>query len=80
MPTKYVQLLAKFGSATATGTVGATGNVALGSGEALATGRRTLMGELGPELYVTHGHYYVAGQGGAEFVNLPQDAIVFNHI
>jgi hypothetical protein len=38
------------------------------------------MGELGPELYVTGGRYYVAGQGGAEFVNLPNDAIVFNHL
>ena len=52
----------------------ATGNIAL------ATGRPTLMGELGPELYVTNGHYYVAGQNGAEFVNLPDDAIVFNHL
>jgi len=38
------------------------------------------MGELGPELYVTNGHYYVAGQNGAEFVDLPKDAIVFNHL
>jgi len=52
----------------------ATGNVAL------AKGRKTLMGELGPELYVTNGHYYVAGQNGAEFVDLPDDAIVFNHL
>lgn len=52
----------------------ATGNIAL------ATGRSTLMGELGPELYVTNGHYYVVGQNGAEFVNLPDDAIVFNHL
>lgn len=48
------------------------GNVALAGG--------TLMGELGPELYVTGGRYYVAGQHGAEFVNLPSDAIVFNHM
>ena len=47
---------------------------------ALASGRQTLMGELGPELYVTNGRYFVAGQNGAEFVNLPDDAIVFNHI
>ena len=52
----------------------ATGNVAL------AKGRQTLLGELGPELYVTGGHYYVAGQNGAEFINLPDDAIVFNHL
>ena len=47
-------------------------------GNALSAG--TLMGELGPELWVSHGHYYVAGQNGAEFVNLPDDAIVFNHL
>lgn len=58
----------------------AKGNVALakGSNDALATG--TLMGELGPELWVSGGHYYIAGQSGAEFVNLPDDAIVFNHL
>lgn len=58
----------------------AKGNVALakGSNGALATG--TLMGELGPELWVSGGHYYIAGQSGAEFVNLPDDAIVFNHL
>ena len=50
----------------------AKGNVALAKG--------TLMGELGPELYATGGHYYVAGQNGAEFVDLPDDAIVFNHL
>lgn len=58
----------------------AKGNVALAKGAngALATG--TLMGELGPELWVSGGHYYIAGQSGAEFVNLPDDAIVFNHL
>lgn len=53
----------------------ATGNVALAAGT-----RKTLMGELGPELWVSNGHYYVAGQNGAEFVDLPNDAIVFNHL
>ena len=51
----------------------AKGNVAL------AAGTPTLMGELGPELVVSNGHYFVAGQMGAEFVNLEKDAIVFNH-
>jgi len=37
------------------GTGSAKGNVAL------AKGTQTLMGELGPELYVTGGRYYVAG-------------------
>ena len=40
----------------------------------------TLMGELGPELVVSNGRYFVAGQNGAEFVDLDTDAIVFNHL
>lgn len=47
---------------------------------ALAAGRGTLMGELGPELVVSGGRYFIAGQNGAEFVNLDKDAIVFNHL
>ena len=54
-------------------TGGATGNVALAKG-------KTLMGELGPELVVSNGHYFIVGQNGAEFVNLADDAIVFNHL
>jgi len=38
------------------------------------------MGELGPELVVSGGKYFVVGQNGAEFVNLDPDAIVFNHL
>ena len=59
----------------------AKGNVALakGTGPALAKGR-TLMGELGPELVVAGGRYYTVGNEGAEFVDLPEDAIVFNHL
>ena len=54
------------------GKAGAKGNLALARG--------TLMGELGPELVVSGGHYYVVGQNGAEMVDLPKDAIVFNHL
>lgn len=50
----------------------AKGNTALAKG--------TLLGELGPELVVSHGHYFVAGTHGAEIVNLDDDAIVFNHL
>ena len=64
---------------TTGGEVKATGNV-IGNGAFAAGSRQVLMGELGPELYVTGGRYYVAGQSGAEFVNLPNDAIVFNHL
>jgi hypothetical protein len=38
------------------------------------------MGELGQELVVSHGRYYVVGTNGPEMVNLDDDAIVFNHI
>ena len=52
----------------------ATGNLGL------AKAGGTLMGELGPELVVSNGRYFVAGQNGPEFVNLNDDAIVFNHL
>ena len=52
----------------------AKGNVAL------AKGTKTLMGELGPELVVSDGKYFTVGDNGAEFVDLPDDAIVFNHL
>ena len=61
----------------------AKGNVALakGTGRAMVSGsRKTLMGELGPELVVSDGRYFVVGQNGAEFVDLADDAIVFNHL
>lgn len=40
-----------------------------------------LVGELGQELVVAphEGMYYTVGDSGAEFVDLPKDAIVFNH-
>ena len=60
------------------GAGGATGNVSLAQGNALSNG--TLVGELGPELVVSNGRYFVVGQNGAEMINLPKDAIVFNHI
>ena len=78
-PTKTIKTDLKFGLS---GVNLAKGNVALAAGnQALARGTRsTLMGELGPELWVSGGHYYVAGRSGAEFVDLPNDAIVFNHL
>ena len=38
------------------------------------------MGELGPEMVVSNGRYFVVGQNGPEFVDLDKDAIVFNHL
>jgi len=57
-------------------TINATGNIGL----AKAAGTPTLMGELGPELVVSNGRYFIAGQNGAEMVGLDKDAIVFNHL
>ena len=69
--------LNSYGMNSASGSL-AKGNV---SGKAFVSGtRRTLMGELGPELVVSGGRYYVVGQSGAEFVDLADDAIVFNHL
>jgi hypothetical protein len=48
------------------------------SGAELA--QKTLVGELGPELAVYNGEYHMLGARGAEFVDLPSDAIVFNHL
>lgn len=56
----------------------AEGNVdSLIAGAHLAN--KTLVGELGPELGVWNGQYHLLGQHGAEFVDMPSDAIVFNH-
>ena len=52
-----------------------SGNVALAAGR-----QKTLMGELGPELVVSKGRYFVVGQNGAEMVDLDPDAVVFNHL
>jgi len=61
--------------------VGATGTIGLALGTlGIARAAGTLMGELGPELVVSNGHYFVAGQNGPEMVNLSDDAIVFNHL
>ena len=69
-----VQELQVTGGGSSGGHGFATGNV----GPARAGG--TLIGELGPELVVSNGRYFVAGQSGAEFINLSSDAIVFNHL
>jgi len=59
---------------------GKTGKLfSFAKGNAFAGGKSTLMGELGPELVVSNGGYYIVGQNGSEMVDLPKDAIVFNH-
>ena len=65
----------------------ATGTTSIGSAHAggarngLPQGERALVGELGYEVVVNphSGKWYTVGEHGAEFVNLPKDAIVFDH-
>lgn len=51
------------------------------AGGGLSSGGRTLVGELGPEMVVdpSNSEWYTVGENGAEFVDLPKDAIVFDH-
>ena len=58
------------------------GHHAKAGGTLDAEGGKTLMGELGTEMFVDPlaGRYYTVGDGGPEFVNLPKHAIVFNHL
>ncbi len=64
-----------YGTAHAFGTAMASGNWGT------ASGGRTLIGELGPEIVVNpySGRWYTVGDSGAEFVNIPKNAIIFNH-
>ena len=48
-------------------------------GPAYAQGTKTLVGELGPELAVYDNAYHLLGKNGAELVDIPDDAIIFNH-
>lgn len=65
-----------------TGTIGkAFANGSLGRLRyGAARAQETLVGELGPELAVYDGQYHLLGKNGAEFVKLPDDAIIFNHL
>lgn len=51
-------------------------------GDWRARGGRSLVGELGREIIVdpNTGRWYTVGDNGAEFVNIPDGAIVFNHL
>jgi hypothetical protein len=58
------------------GTAHASGNWGLPKSE-----HDSLVGELGPEMVVDphSGRYYTVGDNGAEMVDLPKGAIIFNH-
>lgn len=64
-----------------TGTIGTGSANAAGTNGGLARAERALVGELGYEVVVNphSGKWYTVGEYGAEFVNLPKDAIVFDH-
>lgn len=64
-----------------TGTTGTGSANAAGTNGGLARAERALVGELGYEVVVNphSGKWYTVGEHGAEFVNLPRDAIVFDH-
>ena len=75
-------------SKTVTVKVTETGGGATAAGTAFAHGGfngteagEALVGELGPEMVVDphSGQWYTVGDDGAEFTNLPKDAIIFNH-
>ena len=65
------------GSAHATGTAHKSGDWGLPRAE-----KGSLVGELGPEMVVNpySGRYYTVGDNGAEMVDLPKGAIIFNHL
>ena len=60
---------------------GGSGGTALASGTTGAEGGKALVGELGREIVVdpADGRWYTVGENGAEFVNVPKGAIIFNH-
>ena len=64
------------GTAHANGTAHKSGDWGLSKNE-----HNSLVGELGPEMVVDprSGRYYTVGDTGAEMVDLPKGAIIFNH-
>ena len=63
------------------GTANAAGTARAGGNWGSAMGGRTLVGELGQEIVVDPrtGKWYTVGDSGAEFVDIPKNAIIFNH-
>lgn len=70
------------GTAHVSGTANASGTARANGDWGTAPGGPTLVGELGREIVVDPrtGKWYTVGDHGAEFVNIPPGAIVFNHI
>ena len=72
----------KSGSGSANGTAHASGNAHANGTWGEPVGGKTLVGELGSEIVVDPmtGKWHTVGDNGAEFVNIPRGAIVFNHV
>ena len=68
------------GGGRVNGSANASGSAHL-RGDWRAKGGRSLIGELGREIIVdpNTGRWYTVGDKGAEFVNIPEGAIIFNH-
>ena len=69
----------KYGYANGSANVSGTANL---RGDWRASGGRHLVGELGREIVVdpNTGRWYTVGDNGAEFVDIPDGAIIFNHL
>lgn len=69
------------GSGSVNGTAHVSGTARASGDWGTAPGGETLVGELGTEIVVDPhtGRWYTVGDTGAEFVNIPKDAIIFNH-
>lgn len=69
------------GSVEANGTAHASGTAKASGDWGTAKGGTSLVGELGEEVIVDPhtGRWYTVGENGAEFRDIPQGAIVFNH-
>lgn len=78
---RYVATGDTRGSGSVNGTANASGTARAGGDWGTASGGRTLVGELGREIVVDPhtGRWYTVGDNGAEFVDIPDGAIVFNH-
>lgn len=72
----------KTGDIDLNGTAHASGTAKVGGDWGTAKGGKTLMAELGTEIIVDPhtGRWYTVGENGAQFVDVPEGAIVFNHI
>lgn len=68
------------GGGRVNGSANASGSARL-QGDWRAHAGRSLVGELGREIIVdpNTGRWYTVGDNGAEFVNIPEGAIIFNH-